>query len=141
MFRANRSHMTNTTSPQGLGERIERLVQEYISATRIAAHAAMDRAFACNAEATVKGRRASKPRRSGTRRASSDVTALSERLYEAVCANPGKAMTVLAPLVGGSARELWRPMTLLKQAGRVRSVGMRTATRYFPIVGQGKACA
>jgi hypothetical protein len=133
--------MANTTIPQELGERIERLVQEYISATRIAAHAAMDRAFACKAEAKVRQRQASRSRKSGARRASSEVAELSERLYEAVCANPGKVMTVLAPLVGGSARELWRPMAVLKQAGRVRSVGTRAATRYFPIVGQGKACA
>jgi hypothetical protein len=38
--------MTNTTNPQDLCKRIERLVEEYISTTRDAAQAALDRAFA-----------------------------------------------------------------------------------------------
>jgi ribosomal protein L36 len=46
---------------------------------------------------------------------------------------PGETMTVLGPQVGASARELHRPMQLLKRAGRVRSVGTRHSTRYFPM--------
>jgi hypothetical protein len=46
---------------------------------------------------------------------------------------PGETMTVIAPTVGATARELNRPMLRLKQAGRVRSVGTRHATRYFPM--------
>jgi len=57
---------------------------------------------------------------------------VGERLYQVVCTNPGEAMAVLAREVGASARELQRPMALLKQAGRVRSVGQRSSTRYFP---------
>jgi hypothetical protein len=42
-------------------------------------------------------------------------------------------MAVIAPAVGSTARDLNRPMLRLKQAGRVRSVGTRHATRYFPM--------
>jgi hypothetical protein len=126
--------MTNTTNPQELCERIESLVQEYISATCIAAHAALQRAFGSGGmpkpkSAPTNSRRA----RARVRRASTEIAALGERLYEAVCKMPGETMMALGPVVGASARELNRPMTQLKRAGRVRSVGTRHTTRYFPM--------
>ena len=125
--------MTNITTPQALGERIERLVQEYISEARTAAQVAVDRAFANSAGDTAKKQEQRGRRRSGRRRPSAELDALSERLYAAMCNAPGETMMVLAPAVGCSARELQRPMALLKRAGRVRSVGRRHATRYSPM--------
>ncbi len=130
--------MTNTTNPQDLCDHIEHLVEEYISATRAAAQAALSRAFATGTAATVRPSRStsgptSSRSRAGARRAAEEIGALSERLYEAVCRTPGERMAVIAPVVGASARELNRPMLRLKQAGRVRSVGTRHATRYFPM--------
>jgi hypothetical protein len=69
--------------------------------------------------------------RGGKRRRSAEVSELGERLY----AHPGEGMAALAGELGASARELHRPMALLKQAGRVRSVGQRQQTRYFPRTG------
>jgi hypothetical protein len=125
--------MTNTNVD--LGERIERLIQEHIAASRKAAQEAIERAFAS----------ASKPvraapevqRRAGTKRPSEDIAALGERLHRAVCAKPGETMAVLAPMAGASSRELHRPMTLLRRAGRVRAVGTRHMTRYFPMAKPG----
>ena len=131
--------MTNTANPQDLCNRIEHLVEEYISATRAAAQAALNRAFATGTTATVRPSRSTPPSptlsrsRTGARRATGEIGALSERLYEAVCRTPGEKMEVIAPVVGATARELNRPMLRLKQAGRVRSVGTRHATRYFPM--------
>jgi len=125
--------MTNTTTAQALSERIERLVEEYISETRIAAQAAMDRAFANSAGSRAKKQEPHARRRPSRRRPSAELGALSERLYAATCNAPGETMMVLAPSVGCSARELQRPMALLKRAGRVRSVGQRQATRYYPM--------
>lgn len=133
--------MTNTTTPQALGERIERLVQEYMSATRVAVQAAMDRAFASSGGAKVPKRRQDEPPRASHRRPPAEMAALVDRLYAAVRETPGESMTVLAPAVGGSPRELQRPMTLLRRAGRVRSVGKRQGTRYFPMVGADEASA
>jgi hypothetical protein len=48
-------------------------------------------------------------------------------------------MALLAPMVGATARELHRPATLLKQSGRIRSVGTRNAARYFPMPSQVSA--
>ncbi|HEY2768912.1 MAG TPA: hypothetical protein VGI76_11695 [Solirubrobacteraceae bacterium] len=131
--------MTTMTNPGVLSEQIERLVREYILATRVAAQAALDRAFAPGAVAHAKQVRPASPsrpgvlRESGVRRSPGAIGALGERIYEAVCRMPGETMTVLGPQVGASARELHRPMQLLKRAGRVRSVGTRHSTRYFPM--------
>jgi len=61
---------------------------------------------------------------------------MCDRLYQAVCTKPGESKAVLAAAVGVSARELDRPMNHLKKAARVRSVGERHLTRYFPLVGE-----
>jgi len=42
-------------------------------------------------------------------------------------------MAVIAPVVGETARALNRPATTLRRQGRVRSVGRRQYTRYFPM--------
>jgi hypothetical protein len=132
--------MTTPTNPQDLCERIEHLVQEYILATRAAAQAAVERAFAVPASVDARHPRQSRPaeRARCVRRASEEIEVLSARLYEAVCKVPGETMTVLAPMVGATARELNRPMTTLKRAGRLRSVGMRHMTRYFPMASDAQ---
>lgn len=125
------------TSIGHLEDQIEQLVREHIAASRRAASAAVERAFAgARATSPIAARVPRTRRAAGRRRASEEVSALGERLYEAVVANPGALMTVLAPLVGATARELHRPATLLRRAGRVRSVGERQETRYFPMVSK-----
>jgi hypothetical protein len=134
--------MAITTSNQDLGQRIERLVQEHIEASRRAAQQAVQRAFASAATPSPRTRA---PRPSGRlagaskRRAPEEIAATGERLYEAVCAKPGEGMAVLAADLGESVRDLHRPMAVLKRAGRVRSVGTRHLTRYFPMADQATA--
>jgi len=41
-------------------------------------------------------------------------------------------------MVGSTARELNRPVFLLKGAGRIRSVGTKHATRYFPMAREAQ---
>lgn len=136
--------MTTKTMHHGdLAEGIERLVREYISTIRIAAAGAVERAVGANASgkptpnASAKQRTPSAaPSRQGRRRPSDEIGALSERLYEAVCQAPGETMSVIAPMLGATSRELNRPMLVLKQAGRIRSVGTKHATRYFPMASE-----
>ena len=125
--------MTNATTHQDLGERIERLVQEHIAASRRAAEEAVERAFRSTGGKAASQRPSAKRSGGSKRRASAELASLGERLYEAVCAKPGEKMMVLAVDVGGSARELHRPMAQLRRARRVRAVGARHATRYFPM--------
>lgn len=62
------------------------------------------------------------------------MAALSERLYDAICSKPGEKMTVLAASVGVAPREMLVPSAKLKRAGRVRTVGRKQQTRYFPML-------
>jgi hypothetical protein len=132
--------MTTMSTGWDLGERIEQLVREHMEASHKAAQAAIERAFASAAKSSVRVRATvSAPKPGGTKRPSADIAALGERLYRAVCAKPGETIAVLAPMAGASARELHRPMTLLRRAGRVRAVGKRHMTHYFPMAGTASA--
>ena len=136
-----RERMANTTSVQELGERIERLVQEHMAASRRAAQDAVERAFASatGLPAKTRARRQAKSSVGGKRRAPAEIAALAERLYQAVCTKPGETMTVLMGDVGASARELSRPVALLKRTGRVRTAGARNHMRYFPMAHDASA--
>lgn len=125
-----------------LEKQIERLVHEHIAACQMTATAAVSRAFGSPSSKRPKTQRSARVRAAPSRRRPpSEVAALGEQLYEAVCAHPGEAMTVLAAQVGEGTRELNRPMTLLKRAGRVRSVGQRQHTRYFPMAAKASQSA
>jgi len=133
--------MTNTKTNTDLGQRIEDMVREHVAASRKAAQDAVERAFASAAAAPTRAARRRTPSQGQKRRASADLVALGDRFYETVCAKPGETMTVLAANVGASARELHRSVTLLRRAGRVRSVGNRSLTRYFPMAKGAAASA
>ena len=48
-------------------------------------------------------------------------------------------MAELCEQMGAEARDLQRPMAKLRSAGRVRSVGQRHLTRYYPAVVRAAA--
>jgi hypothetical protein len=127
-------------SNRDLGEKIEKLVRELVDAhieeARAAVVAAVTRAMGTSTS-PVSAKTSSKkqtPRKAGRRRPPEEVAALAESLYEQVCAKPGEPMVAFATDLGATVRELHRPMMTLKRAGRVRSVGQRHRTRYFPAV-------
>jgi len=137
--------MTKPMNHGDLAQGIEHLVWDYISTIRSAAQGAVERAVAASvgsaaaSSAKKRGPSATPSSRQGTRRPSEEIGALSERLYEALCGSPGEKMGVLGPMVGATARDLNRPMLLLKRAGRIRSVGTKHATRYFPMAPRSSA--
>lgn len=126
--------MNSTNSAQDLGQRIEQMIKQHIATSQACAQQAVARAFTSAASGStpvVTPRRArSSP---GRKRPSADIAALGEQFHQAVCAKPGEIMTVLSVDVGATARELSRPVTLLRRAGRIRAVGSRHLTRYFPL--------
>ena len=124
-----------THSTHELQEQIERLVREHLAAQHRAVAAAVERAFA---SAGARPKLASVRAPGGARRAATEVSALAERLYEAVRAHPGETMHVIAAAVGQTPRALHRPMLHLKRQGRVRSAGQRHGTRYFPMTPNSK---
>lgn len=136
--------MTNN-SIEELSGKIEKMVAEHVAAVRAAAQAAVARAFAATAahEAPVvaKRARAGEVRQSRPRRPASELAALGERFYRAVCERPGETMLVLSAGVGVSARDLHRAVAELRRTDRVRVVGERIHTRYFPMAGAAASAA
>lgn len=122
-----------TTHIEELGRRIEQVIREHLAASERAAASAMVRAFRTASREAGSGKVAPGKRDGPRRRPSAEIAALGERLYQAVCAKPGETMAVLAGDLGALARQLNRPMTQLKRVGRIRSVGQRHLTRYFPL--------
>jgi hypothetical protein len=122
-----------TTTHDELSNKIEKLVQEHIAASRRAAESAVQRAFTKSSPVPRRRGRRPGPAKGGKRRTPEDIAALGERFYEAVVARPGEMMSVLSAEVGATSRELHRSVTNLKTAGRVRSAGQKHMTRYFPM--------
>jgi glutamyl-tRNA reductase len=126
-----------TTRIEDLEKQVERLVREHMEACHRAVAAAVARAFASSSRTKTKASRSpsgrTPSRATGARRTPEEIEALGKRLYEAVLAHPGETMKALAPHVGATPAELHRSMTRLKEAGRIRSVGQRHRTRYFPM--------
>ena len=120
-----------TKKAETLEARIEQVIREHLAAQRQAATAALTRAFA---RLELKSLEVPRRRAECRRRRSSELEALAQALLEAVHASPGERMTVLATRVSAEPRSLLRPMAQLKASGRIRSVGERQFTRYFPMV-------
>ena len=122
---------------ESLGEQIDKLVRDHLARVRVEAAAAVERAFATSPAATRRtvSKPASTKRASGKRRDPAAVAELAEQLHARIVAEPGESMTVHARHLGASVRELHRPMTLLREAGRLRTTGVRNNTRYYPMPG------
>lgn len=120
-----------TRSQQDLEAEIERLVRGHLTAQRMAAAAALERAFGAAVQQVP--RRAERRSTGGVRRTAGEMADNSERLYDVIRANPGETMIFLAAQLGQLRSALVRPMMHLKASGRVRSAGQRHLTRYFPM--------
>lgn len=127
--------MTTTTKSleQKIERAVEQIVREHLAACEAAAAVAVRAAFERASKATPKSSRRKPARAPSTRRSREELAALEQRLYDAIRRHPGETMAVLAPAVGATARELNRPATVLRRQDRVRSVGQRQYTRYFPM--------
>jgi hypothetical protein len=122
-----------TTLEQKLEQQIGAAVADYLKAGQDVARAAMERAFRSAESASSRAPKAVRgQRRSGAKRSAAEMEQLSNALEQAVRARPGETMKTLADELGATARQLQVPATRLKRAGRVRTVGQRQFTRYFP---------
>jgi acyl-CoA reductase-like NAD-dependent aldehyde dehydrogenase len=131
--------MTNTTSE--LERQIEQMVAAHVAALRKSAQGAVERAFAAASAtaATVMPSRPRAARAASKRRAGAELSALGERFFEALSRKPGETMLVLSAEVSASPRELHRAVARLREAGRVKTVGERSAMRYFPLAGSASS--
>ena len=132
--------MTSPKTPQQLADAIESVVASYIDEVRRTVQQAVERSWS-RVAATARpcksrvGRDPQQP--SATKRRSAGaLDELCEKLHRCVCARPGESMAAFADEVGVAVRDLQRPMAKLKTQtqGRIRRVGQRSMTRYFPAV-------
>ncbi|RMH37714.1 MAG: hypothetical protein D6689_20735 [Deltaproteobacteria bacterium] len=114
---------TRTSIPE-LEVRIDPRGCEHIDAARLAATAAVARAFAAStAGRSSRAARTNAPaarRAPSRRRAPEEIAALAERLQAAVHAMPGATMAVLARQVGSTPRELGVAVAWLRRQDRIR---------------------
>lgn len=82
---------------------------------------------------TSNGKGKRRARKPSPPRDPAEVSALTERLYEAIASQPGEMMEVLAPAVGCPATELRVSIGHLLARGRVKKAGHRRSMRYFPM--------
>jgi hypothetical protein len=127
-----------------LAKQIEDLVRQHVDALRASAAAAVARAFAAVPPA-LSSTRASPPtkavrtRKQAPRRAPDELVALGERFYAVLCQRPGEMMTTLAPQVGVAPRVLQVAVARLRRDGRLRAIGKRQHTRYYPMATSSSA--
>jgi hypothetical protein len=126
-----------TTIEQRLQQQIESAFSEYMLAGRAAVMAALERGLAAASSApAARPKPAMTPVRATSsaskRRTASELTALSEQLYEVIAAHPGEGIIALSAHMGTSGTQLQRAVARLRDAERIRTVGVRQQMRYFP---------
>ena len=125
---------------QNLESELAKALSLIVAASHAAAREALDEAFGN----THGGRnrdggggqphqRGTKSRSSSPRRSGAKIAELEGQFLGAVIAAPGEAMGVLAQRLGLSPQALQVPVARLKAAGRIKTVGSRQFTRYFPL--------
>jgi hypothetical protein len=126
------------TTNNDLAKQIEDLVRQHVDVLRASAVAAVARAFAV-ARPPSSARESTQPRlvrlrkTASARRAPEELVALGERFYAVLCRQPGELMTTLAPQVGVAPRVLQVAVARLRREGRVRVIGKKQQTRYYPM--------
>lgn len=124
-------------TPEQLAAAIETLVASYMGEVRLAAQQAVERSLGRSMvphRPKVGGARRARPKSAGTRRTAAELDEVCESLCKLVRARPGESVATLADDMGVAAAMLQRPMAKLRAEGRVRTVGARHLTRYFPAV-------
>jgi hypothetical protein len=129
--------MKNPNTTMELAGAIENLIGTYLDGVRAAARQAVERGLIGSAGGGPPGGRGKFTARRtaiGNRRTSAQIGETCAGLCEGVRARPGVSMVELAAQLGATVVSLQLPMAKLKAEGRVRSVGQRHLTRYYPAV-------
>jgi hypothetical protein len=136
--------MNSENAHQELAARLTSVIEDYLGEVRRAAEDAVVRALSGASTVPMRSRpepRSAKGAASSRRRTQRELAGLREQLETLVRSEPGEAMATFAAKLGVSVRLLHRPMALLRRAGRVRTVGERHQTRYFPVAGRASSAA
>ena len=119
---------------------VEALIRQQVAAYEAGLREALGRRLAAGSGSSPRRRGTNKPRRpskgsspAACRRTPEELEALAERFFAAVESAPGETMVVLAQSLGLGGQELQRPVLRLRAAGRIKTVGERSRTRYYPM--------
>lgn len=131
--------MKSPNSTLELADAIESLVASYMKSVRDCAQQAVERAMGKAVAPRRRSSSAARPptgtsRSASARRTATELREVCDALCDRVRAQPGASIVELAEQIGADTRSLQRPMAKLRAAGRVRSVGQRHLTRYYPAV-------
>ena len=121
-----------------LSTEIESAIQQIVEASHAAAQQALDRALGRGSAPRRRARpRPASGRRGYKKRSTQEVSALAEQFYSAVCERPGQTIGVLADALELPTAQLRASVSVLRRGGRVRTVGNKQHTRYFPVDPEG----
>jgi hypothetical protein len=117
------------------GEEVKKAIGIILSATHEVAVAAIAQAFNVSEaiQPTAERSRTSSKKAVSPRILPEETRKLSEKFYQAVCADPGQTMMVLAPRLETIRDKLVKPVAHLKREGKIKTTGERHLTRYFPL--------
>jgi len=133
------------TNEEQLEQRIALALSAYFDAGEQIAQKALDRALTRKSGSAMTARSKSQSpasRVDGRRkrkRSREELDRLCEALCVAVSAHPGESMRFLAEKLGERPSQLTAIVSRLKRANRIRTVGARQFTRYFPSTETARA--
>jgi hypothetical protein len=133
--------MSAPRSTEELGMVVEELVRSYVAEVQAAVVAGAKRGMGNTGVASFSSKRPrggtsrdkAGPRRPSGKRTPEVLERLATRLYEKVCATPGGTMSQFAGELGVSIAEMQHPRSMLKAHKRIRTTGVRSATRYYRV--------
>lgn len=140
------------TLEEQIHEEIALVVERIIRASKSSAIAALELSFTQMGQQAIQSPtvQAIQPRQSEVKarkqtkqtkppRSNEEIAELSERLLKVVQDNPGQPMTILAPQLGLKPIQLKVPAARLKATKKIKTIGERTKTCYFPVLEDGTA--
>lgn len=135
--------MTAPRTEEELHAAIDRLLLDYLSEVRRSvATRIMERQFqqddrilpSSTPQKQRPGKSASpRPRAARTRRSSDELRAIGLRLVNLIREDPGMGMSHYSDRLGVSPKDLWRPSVVMRKEKRIRTIGSKGATKYFPV--------
>lgn len=132
------------TNEEQLEEQIAKALSSYFEAGQQIARRALERALSgkpkvASSRSMARAPRSERPRQ--RKRSRAVIDQLCESFWMAVSAHPGESMQFLAERVGECPSQLGIVVSRLKRADRIRTVGSRQFTRYFPATETAREAA
>ena len=131
------------TNEEQLEEQIAKALSSYFEAGQQIARTALERALSGkpNVSSSRSMAKAPRDRARQRKRSRAVIDQLCESFCAAVSAHAGESMKFLAERVGERPTALSVVVSRLKRADRIRTVGSRQFTRYFPATETAREAA